>query len=156
MKSRLIILATIVAALVGAALGAAPAQAGDIAPKPIIDKSKGECVAPPGEMRRNHMKYLLHQRDETMYRGVRGKKTSLRACLNCHEVKGDDGKPVTIKSEKHFCRTCHDFAAVKVDCWSCHASVPDKAAGAAALKLPGRNMRASAAGLKKYLEGGDK
>jgi len=102
------------------------------------------------------MKLLKHRRDATMYEGVRGGKESLRACLDCHAVKGDDGKPVTIKSEKHFCRVCHDFAAVKVDCWDCHVSVPDKAAGHAALKFRAGTMRAEASNLKAYLDGGDK
>ena len=128
MKPRQIFLAALFAVFTGALV--LPVLAGEhgIAPQPVIDKSKGKCLAPPDQMRRNHMDFLLHQRDVTMYQGKRDKKNGLRACLECHAVNGEDGKPVSIKSEKHFCRTCHDFAAVKVDCWECHTSLPDKAA----------------------------
>ncbi len=155
MTSRLNRLAAVLAGGLLLSLAGA-AQAGGIAPKPVIDKTKGECVLPADQMRRQHMQILKHRRDETMYQGIRGGKRSLRACLNCHAVKGEDGKPVTIKSEKHFCRICHDYAAVKVDCWDCHVSVPDKAAGQAALKFRAGTMRAEASGMKAYLEGGKK
>ena len=156
MKPRLTRLAAIFGFGLAVALGAAAGQAGEVAPKPIIDKTKGDCVLPADQMRREHMNILKHRRDETMYQGVRGGKQSLRACLDCHAVKGDDGKPVSISSPKHFCRVCHDYAAVKVDCWDCHISVPDKAAGHAALKFRAGSMRAETSGLKSYLEGGDK
>ena len=156
MISRLIKLASVFAIAAGLSLGAAGSQAGGIAPKLVIDKSKGQCVLPPEQMKRQHMKLLKHRRDETMFNGVRGGKVSLRACVTCHAIKGDDGKFVTIKSEKHFCRTCHDYIAVKPDCWDCHVSVPDKAAGHAALKRRAGTMRAEASGLIKYLEGGQK
>jgi predicted CXXCH cytochrome family protein len=96
------------------------------APKPDIPEAiKGEqCVEDTGFMRKNHMELLLHQRDETMYKGIRTKKHSLKNCFTCHVVKGADNKPVTAKNPKHFCRECHDYAAVKVDCFQCHASVP--------------------------------
>jgi len=96
------------------------------APKPDIPKAaKGEqCVEETSFMRRNHMKLLLHQRDETMHQGIRTKKHSLKECFTCHVVKDADNKPVTVKNPKHFCRECHDYAAVKVDCFQCHSSVP--------------------------------
>lgn len=64
-------------------------------------------------MRRNHMKMLLHQRDETMHEGIRTKQYSLANCVSCHAVKGADGKPVAYSDPKHFCRTCHSYAAVR-------------------------------------------
>lgn len=93
---------------------------------PNIPKAvKGEqCVEDTDFMRRNHMDLLMHQRDETMHRGIRTKKHSLRECLACHVVKGDDNQPVTAQDPKHFCSACHEFAAVKVDCFQCHASTP--------------------------------
>ncbi|HHN66942.1 MAG TPA: hypothetical protein ENK15_02735 [Thermopetrobacter sp.] len=137
------------------AVMAAPALAGDVAPKVPIDRSKGECVLPGPEMRRQHMELLKHRRDATMYDGVRGGKVAFAACLNCHAVKGDDGKPVTVKSPQHFCRVCHDYTAVKVDCWSCHVSVPRDGAGKQALRPPHRGATDFAA-LKKYLKEGRK
>jgi [DsrC]-trisulfide reductase subunit J len=84
-----------------------------------------QCVEDTDFMRRNHMDILLHQRDDTMRDGIRTKKHSLKECFTCHVVKGTDLKPLTIKSPKHFCRECHDYAAVNVDCFQCHTSVPD-------------------------------
>ena len=43
---------------------------------------RGEaCVAPTGEMRRDHMKMLLHQRDRTMRQGI------ARAALQPEELR---------------------------------------------------------------------
>ncbi|MCW8927072.1 MAG: hypothetical protein OQJ84_12500 [Xanthomonadales bacterium] len=100
-------------------------------PMPSIPLAQGEnCVEDSGFMRRNHMDLLKHQRDETMLEGVRGKPYSLKDCLACHVVRGPDAVPVTVSSPQHFCRSCHDYAAVSIDCFQCHASRPDMAAGA--------------------------
>lgn len=95
-------------------------------PKPIIPKAvKGEqCVEDTDFMRKNHMELLLHQRDDTMQRGIRTKKYSLNECLVCHAVKGEDNQPVKVADPRHFCAQCHNYAAVKVDCFQCHASTP--------------------------------
>jgi predicted CXXCH cytochrome family protein len=156
MKRGLDLLATILAVAFGVLFLALPAAAGEVAPRVPIDKTRGDCVLPAEEMRREHMNIIKHRRDATMYQGIRGGKEALESCLSCHAVKGDDGKPVTIKSEKHFCRVCHDYAAVTVDCWACHKSVPEKNPFEQALRLPGRTMRAEASGLAKYLEGGER
>ncbi len=95
-------------------------------PQPDIPKGQGEqCVADTDFMRRNHMTLLQHQRDETMHKGIRSKEHSLKECVACHAVAGPDAMPVTVASEKHFCRSCHDYAAVTIDCFQCHASRPD-------------------------------
>jgi len=91
----------------------------------IPDAIKGEqCVEDTDFMRRNHMDILLHQRDETVHDGIRTKKHSLKECFTCHVVKDANNQPVTVKNPKHFCRECHDYAAVNVDCFQCHTSVP--------------------------------
>ena len=55
---------------------------------PHIPEPEGKkCVEPEDEMRRNHMNYILHQRDETMYRGIRTPKYSLAECIDCHADK---------------------------------------------------------------------
>ena len=101
------------------------AAVSDIA-QPDIPKGRGEqCVEESNFMRRNHMTILKHQRDETMLRGVRSKQHSLKECVACHAVPGSDSTPVTVASPKHFCRSCHDYAAVKIDCFQCHASRPE-------------------------------
>lgn len=93
-------------------------------PLPDVPMGKAErCVEDTAYMRRNHMELLKHQRDETVHRGVRTKKHSLKGCLGCHAVKGADDRPVRIASNKHFCNTCHQYAAVRIDCFDCHASV---------------------------------
>jgi hypothetical protein len=91
-----------------------------------IEKS-GKCVAPVDEMRRNHMKMLLHQRDQTMHQGIRGTPHSLKGCIDCHagsrtnSVLGKDG----------FCSSCHAYAAVSIDCFECHSPLRQvRAAGA--------------------------
>lgn len=93
---------------------------------PVIPVGQGEaCVEETGFMRRNHMELLKHQRDETMLKGVRSEQYSLKECLNCHVVYGPDAIPVTVASPSHFCRSCHDYAAVSIDCFQCHASRPE-------------------------------
>jgi len=77
-----------------------PATAGT--PLPIIHEPEGEgveCVEPEEVMRRDHMNFILHQRDETMYKGIRGAKHSLKDCIDCHAGYDDSGKPVPINAE---------------------------------------------------------
>ncbi len=98
---------------------------------PEIARGKGEnCVADTGLMRREHMNLLSHQRDETTRRGIRTKQFSLKECVSCHAVAGPEAKPVSVKSPRHFCRSCHDYAAVKIDCFECHASTPSEPSSA--------------------------
>ena len=90
-------------------------------------KGKGKhCVAPTAFMRRYHMNMLYHHRYQVVHLGIRTQQYDLIRCISCHAVKGTDGKPVSYASPKHFCRSCHDYAAVKVDCFECHASVPSE------------------------------
>ena len=113
--------------------GSSSAIAGDWVQLPKPPKGKGKkCVADTDFMRRNHMKMLLHQRDDTMRSGIRTKRFSLKECITCHAVNGADNKPVTVKSPKHFCRQCHDYVAVRLDCFECHASRPEPTGGKAA------------------------
>ncbi|OUS05816.1 hypothetical protein A9Q96_10750 [Rhodobacterales bacterium 52_120_T64] len=78
----------------------------------------------------NHMDLLRHDRDLTMREGIRDTDASIAECVTCHAVNGLDAKPVTVKSEDHFCRVCHDYAAVKIDCFQCHNSIPPELSGA--------------------------
>ena len=118
---------------------------------PNIAKGKGtSCVAPVEWMRRNHMKALLHQRDQTVHEGVRGAKFSLKDCVSCHAVEGVDGRAVTVSDPKHFCRSCHDYAAVSIDCFECHASRPEVPSKSGALQ---GSTAKDVAALVQYLEG---
>jgi len=103
-------------------LGIGPAIAGG----PDIPKATGE-PHPEGNlyMRINHMKLMSHDRDETVRDGDRSVEYSLKECVTCHAVNAADGQPVSYESDKHFCRVCHDYVAVKVDCFQCHNSKPE-------------------------------
>lgn len=119
-----LVVAVALLAVVGSGLVSAPGMAGP--PQPA--KGRGDkCVEPTDWMRRFHMTVLKHQRDDTVHLGIRTEKHSLKGCIDCHQVKGEDGKPVTVSDSRHFCRTCHDYAAVHVDCFDCHASRPGEA-----------------------------
>lgn len=88
-------------------------------------KSEGnKCVEDTDLMRKNHMDLLKHQRIDTTHRGIRSKKHSLKECINCHTVMGAGNLPVSAKDPKHFCNSCHGYAAITIDCFQCHASQP--------------------------------
>lgn len=123
-------------ALLALSLGAVAASGGDDkaassgrTPKPTIVIEKGDkCVEDTAFMRKNHMKLLTHQRDETMHKGIRTEKHSLQNCINCHASKTNNS---VLGGNENFCQTCHTYAAVKLDCWDCHASKPKQKAAAA-------------------------
>ena len=105
---------------------AAGAQDG-CASGPVITQGKGDkCVADTDYMRRFHMKELTHQRDETMQRGIRTKQFSLKECVACHVTAGNDGKAVPINAPGEFCASCHEYTAVTIDCFQCHATKPEE------------------------------
>ncbi len=102
-----------------------PVYGGERSLSPVIPKALEPAEKGHAElMRRHHMDLMIHKRDRTVHDGIRTQKHSLKACIACHVVYGEDQKPVSYKNPKHFCRTCHDYAAVSVDCFQCHASKP--------------------------------
>jgi len=103
------------------------AFASDRVPKPVITiDNPGKCVEDTATMRREHPDMLRHQRDLTMHEGVRTRKHSLKECVQCHA----SAKTGSVLGEKGFCQSCHDYASVRIDCFSCHASKPKLASGA--------------------------
>ena len=93
---------------------------------PEVPMGRGaQCVEPIEIMRRDHFEFIKHQRDQTVYHGIRGTRHSLAGCIDCHASKGTDGEFLPINAEGQFCQTCHTYAAVKIDCFTCHATVPD-------------------------------
>ncbi len=122
----LVVIAAIMLLRVAIPAGTAePDPATSRVPLPDIAKGNGEfCVEDTDFMRRNHMDLLMHQRDDTVQQGIREKKHSLKECISCHAIAGPDSMALTVASPKHFCRSCHDYAAVKIDCFDCHASRP--------------------------------
>ncbi len=109
---------------------AALAQQASRTPQPVIERAvKGsQCVADPAVMRRNHMDMLRHQRDDTVRAGVRSGQFSLKACIECHASRATGS---VTKGETNFCVSCHSYAAVRIDCFECHASKPGAPASAA-------------------------
>ena len=96
-------------------------------PGPVITQGKGDkCVADTDYMRRNHMNELLHQRDRTVQDGVRTTRFSLNECIACHAEKDDAGSFKSVNAPGQFCASCHEFAAVTIDCFECHATKPEK------------------------------
>jgi len=75
-------------------------------------------------MRKNHMDELMHKRDETVYNGIRTKKYSLNACINCHVPEQHNGEVLRHTNPEHFCSTCHGYVAAKLDCFQCHVDHP--------------------------------
>lgn len=106
-------------------------NAGELGPVPPKAKAnasdKTQCVEPVAEMRKNHMDLLDHKRDETMREGVRTKKHSLVECIDCHVTPNDEGEYARIGEDGHFCSSCHNYAAVNVDCFDCHSDLPQNA-----------------------------
>jgi len=84
---------------------------------PRIRIERGEaCVAPVAEMRRDHMKMLLRQRDLTMRQGIRDPRFSLKNCVDCHASRATG----SVLGRDGFCSSCHEYAAVSIDCFECH------------------------------------
>ncbi|HHB91959.1 MAG TPA: hypothetical protein ENK59_01955 [Thioploca sp.] len=102
-------------------------------PMPEIPKAKNNfsaekaCIEPVDVMRRQHGLLLKHYRYDTMRRGVRTSEYSLIACINCHVTADESGNyPTVHHSSKHFCSSCHTYAAVNIDCFQCHTSQPQE------------------------------
>ena len=111
-------------------LAAAPGAAEG--PGPVLPKALGErCVEPVQAMRERHWQFLLHQRDETVHRGVRTERHSLQNCLECHVPRDPGGGWARAREARHFCTACHVYAAVRLDCFECHADRPRAAYSAA-------------------------
>lgn len=110
----------LVAAVI-AALAATLAAAADLRPAVVPAKPGTHCVADPALMRRDHMVFLRHQRDDTVHGGIRGAKFSLEGCIACH------ASPATgsvAAAPGDFCVSCHRYAAVSIDCFECHSGRP--------------------------------
>ena len=104
-------------------------------PMPDITRGEGaQCVEPTDVMRRDHMRFLKHQRDETVHRGIRTTKHSLTGCIGCHAQRDASGKAIPVNATGQFCESCHSYAAVSMDCFECHATVPDEGATMGAVR----------------------
>jgi hypothetical protein len=88
-------------------------------PRPAIKAGDGaSCVADKEFMKKNHMDLLKHQRDGTMHMGLRTQRFSLKGCVNCHAGKATGS---VIAAPDDFCRGCHVYSGVTLDCFECHS-----------------------------------
>lgn len=152
---RLIGAAVAALALLALAGGSAGAADGRV-PQPNLVVPKGECVAPTEIMRKNHPDFLKTQRDETVHQGIRSGKYSLTGCVACHATADPKAADPTVKTIAPFCDQCHTYAAVKLDCWSCHTpKLTDAVKKEAETLFQGADQKALFAELKAHLaEGG--
>jgi len=89
----------------------------------INEEYGDKCVQPEDVMRRNHMNFILHERNVTVHEGIRTKQYSLKNCVDCHA----DPKTGSVLGKDGFCASCHQYAAVRIDCFECHS--PKREAG---------------------------
>jgi len=113
-------------ALVLAAAAGLSAADGRVSRPAVLIEKPGQCVEATEVMRRDHMKLLLAHRDRTMREGIRTKKHSLAGCVECHAST----KTGSVLGPQGFCESCHRYASVKLDCFECHASKPERKAAA--------------------------
>lgn len=111
---------------------------------PVIQQlSDQECIEPAEYMRENHMQFLLDWRDakvrdgQSVYINSKGIAYDISlegTCLKCHNDSPVSGNPlpkvstpkattlnITSDGSNQFCFSCHNYAAVKPNCWSCHS-----------------------------------
>ena len=100
----------------------ADSELGQVAiPQPAKPAMAEACVEPVEVMRREHMNFLMHQRDATVIDGERGSKHSLTGCMDCHNPSDSAETAIRYPEPEHFCAGCHLYASVKIDCFECHA-----------------------------------
>ena len=74
---------------------------------------------------------LKHQRDDTVRGGIRGAKYGLKECIDCHASRTTGS---VAQAPANFCVSCHEYTAVRIDCFECHTSKARPLAGAGAAK----------------------
>ena len=120
--------AATIAAVLAVAGRACAAEASARVVLPAVKAERGTaCVEPTDEMRRDHMNMLLRQRDQTVHRGIRTTRHSLKNCVDCHA----NPKTNSVLGRDGFCESCHAYAAVRLDCFECHSPSPQRGASSA-------------------------
>jgi [DsrC]-trisulfide reductase subunit J len=117
-----------VLAILGLVAGAVHAASDDVPSYGVeVPKAVGDPHPEGNEfMRINHMNLLKHDRTDTLRLGDRAIEFSLKGCVACHAVNGVKGEPIGYDDPQYFCRVCHDYVAIKVDCFTCHKATPDE------------------------------
>jgi hypothetical protein len=132
MRDRVLIfagLAVLVGLLAWPSWQGLSAHAAASAPAPAVRAGLTHCIRDTAWMRRNHMQLLMHARDAVVHRGVRDPDETLPGCMNCHLTRLADGSYPSVSSPQFFCNSCHSYAGVQTDCFSCHSNRPDRATG---------------------------
>lgn len=128
MKRRVLVLCSLLVAAMavsGGSVFAHEKKKDSRVPMPYMEVPQGvKCDEPADVMRRNHMKLILHKRDDTMHNGIRTSKHSFKNCVNCHA----NPKTGSVLGKEGFCASCHHYAAVKIDCFECHTDRAEKKA----------------------------
>jgi len=144
MMRPFLVLCTVLALLSSATYAADDKKSARV-PVPAFktNTDKGEqCVEATDVMRRDHMKFILHQRDKTVHDGIRTTKHSFKNCVDCHA----DTKTGSVLGKDGFWESCHTYAAVKLDCFECHSALRETAS---VTPLPASSARALSATQKK-------
>lgn len=91
----------------------------------LKEEGKARDIHPSvSKIRKLHPHFLYHKRDKTLREGVRTKRGSLKACVNCHSSTDQHGEYIPIDQKNQFCSTCHQKVGTSIDCFSCHRSTP--------------------------------
>ncbi len=122
----LLLIITLVFCAIGIRIVLADGPA-DIPPPKENYNNETLCVEPVEEMRKNHFEYMLDHRDKTVIKGIRTKQHSLNGCIDCHITANAEGNFARYSDDTHFCASCHEFTAVTIDCFQCHADRPEEA-----------------------------
>ncbi len=130
-------------------LGVQPAAAGEDF---VIPGSKAaglaNCVAETEFMRRNHMELIKHERHVVVHEGIRDSKDSLAGCIACHVAPGPDGELVSVYAHGQFCKSCHEYTAVDVNCFGCHATVPTAVSSGGIAVVPAQDAAVQGAAVR--------
>ncbi|MEJ5269726.1 MAG: hypothetical protein WHS85_05905 [Hydrogenophilus sp.] len=86
-------------------------------PQVTVYPERGPCLADAATMRREHPRMLHEQKHRTVVLGERGARVQFTQCISCHASADSHS---VVATERDFCRACHDYVAVKLDCFQCH------------------------------------
>lgn len=110
--------------------GAADARPGD-PPQPVPRQKllRGHWSEPPEVMRKAHPALLLERMnaaatDTESQKVTSVAETAIERCVTCHITRDEKNTPVSAADDRHFCRQCHAKNNVRLNCFSCHASLP--------------------------------
>ncbi len=124
--------AAVVVAATGLALAVGGAPGGDARPEAVADRPepRGDaCIhEDPERMRRVHMDRLHAHQDQGVREGRSDPEWNLQSCVRCHaapEAQQAASHGPSGSEDMAFCASCHEYAAVELDCFQCHSTDPE-------------------------------